>query len=361
MRRGSSGRARAGQRLTLLSLLATGALAADPLESGPFRLEWSAPSGCPSGLDVLTRIEALLGLPVSEVLRAPLTARGRVRQTDGERFDLSLETFQAEQRFTREMQAPSCGELADAAALVLAIAVDPDLSERLSPGTAAAAPSASEPATPVPPATAAPAPAPEASAPNSPPSNRRPPVTPEVFVEPERKPSAVKLGFLGAAGVVADLGSVASFALGPALTFGLRFDAFELDVEGTWLPPRRSLVPENPEKGGDISLLTATLRPCGLLRGRPFEPGLCGALDLGDIWGTGFGTLSQTTRHSFWVAAGGSLFTRYSVSRRFALRLSAGLLFPLQATEFSLENVGTVYAVPDLVARFGFGVEAHLD
>jgi hypothetical protein len=341
------------------------ASAAEPLESGPFRLAWTAPASCPGATDVLARIESLLGAKVPEVLQLPLAARGHVQaRTNPERFELSLETFQQEQRFTREMQAPSCAELTGAAALVLALAIDPRLSERLGGANAAppapapeSAPSADPSADPSAPASSA-QPGTSTTAPALRPSDSAATPAPELAVPPS---SGSRLAFFGGVALVADAGSIAPFALGPAATLGLAHPAFELALDATWLPHQRSFAESDPDKGGDITLLAFTLRPCGVLRAGPVQGGLCAALDLGDIWGTGFGTATRTTRHALWLAAGGSLFGRYRLAPALALSLRGSLGAPLQDIEFSLENVGLVYAVPGAVARLALAAEVHFD
>jgi hypothetical protein len=353
--------ARATLALTAFSLSLGRANAAEPLESGPLRLAWTAPASCPGPAGVLARIESLLGAKVPEVLQVPLVVRGEVQaRSHPERFELSLETFQQEQRFTREMQAPSCAELTDAAALVLALAIDPHLSERLdaageSPPAPAVEPTPSPPPSAAPPASTTAAPAVRASPPAAGPA-------PELAPPPGHPPSARStLAFLGAVALVADAGSVAPFALGPSVTAGLAYSAFELGLDATWLPRRRSFAESDPDKGGDISLLAFTLRPCGVLRVGPVQGGLCAALDLGDIGGTGFGTVTRSTRHALWVAAGGALLGRYRLTPVFALQLRGSVSAPLQDIEFSLENVGVVYVVPAAVARVALSAEAHFD
>jgi hypothetical protein len=116
------------------------AATAQPLERGALRLEWIAPAGCPDGTEIVERIEALLAARVADLAPEPIVARGTVRKFDEQRYELELETREGEQRFRRSMQAPSCAELSDAGALVLALAIDPKLAERRAQAAAASAP-----------------------------------------------------------------------------------------------------------------------------------------------------------------------------------------------------------------------------
>ncbi|HEY3500866.1 MAG TPA: hypothetical protein VGK73_39510 [Polyangiaceae bacterium] len=337
-------------RTFAFALIVASSANAEPLEAGPFRLDWLAPSGCPTAAETLARIEALLGAPVTEVLKTPLAARARVTEASPERFELAIETFRGEQRFTRDMQAPSCGELADAAALVLALAIDPQLRERTEEAPAVPSPeSTPSPAKPVEPAASSTAAAPP------PPPPVRPSETPRDAARSRH------LVLLAGASAVADFGSVADVAFGPSATFGLRLSNLELDLDATWLVPTRSYAALDPEKGGDISLLVFGARPCFARRQVPFEGGLCGTFELGSIRGEGFGTATRSTRSALWMAAGGAFFARYAVASSLWLSARVTLLGSLQDIEFTLENVGTVHQVPAIVSRLGAGAEMHFD
>ena len=359
-----NGAPRARVRSALATALFALTAAADPLETGAFRLDWSAPPGCPDATETLVRIEALLGGPVAPTLKAPLTARAHVNESGREHFELDLETFQDEQRFTRELEARSCSELTDAAALVLALAIDPKLRERLPETVPSAATSAPAPAstasaesgvTPSRGATGA-----SSATPASTTGTSSPPAPAARAAQPPT-PRAAPFVLLAGTGVVADLGSVASVSFGPALTFGARLSSLELDLDALWLPPARSYAELDTEKGGDVSLLAFAVRPCFAPRQAPFETGACGLFELGNIWGEGFGTATQTTRHALWMAAGGALFLRYGISDDFRLSARLNLLRTLQDTEFTLQNVGVVHQVPEFVGRLGVGAEVHFD
>lgn len=355
-------RALVGRKFMVLSFLAAGALA-DPVQTGSFRLDWSGPTGCPSSADLLARIERLLGASVSEALKVPLAARGRVEEPHPGAFALSLETFQNEQRFIRRLEAPSCSELGDAAALVLALAIDPELRTRMPDAALAKAPPPDP--TPVPSTSAAPSAAPPPNAAPSPVAAAPPRAAKATSStqkggadSPGRRPA---LGWFVGAFASVDFGSVAPFALGPAITGGARFQSFELALDATWLPARRTPAEADPNKGGDITLVAFALRPCFVFTLSGFEPGVCAAAELGRIQGDGYGTAADSTRAALWPALGATLFGRYRIGAPFWLSLHAGLLAPLQHIEFTLENVGMVYEVPPLVGRVALGAEAHFD
>jgi hypothetical protein len=84
-------------------------------------VQWDAPPGCPDAAAVGAEISRRLGRPL-----APEEARvqGRVRR-EGRGFVLRLELTAGQRREARELRDPSCGALADAAALLVVAAVAP--------------------------------------------------------------------------------------------------------------------------------------------------------------------------------------------------------------------------------------------
>jgi hypothetical protein len=112
------------------SLLLTGLLIpAPPAET--LELRWDAPQSCPSGDDVRAQVIDAVGDP-EEPRTEVLQAEGRIEQTQDGRWSLELTLAGSG---TRTLDAGSCAELADAAVLIMAIAIDPDAIERLTKTT----------------------------------------------------------------------------------------------------------------------------------------------------------------------------------------------------------------------------------
>jgi hypothetical protein len=99
---------------------------AQPATPPAFQLRWSAPVGCPAEPEVTRETQRLLGASTAAA-RAPIEAEGRVTAVKGG-FELQLSVGPSGHASTRQLEAPSCDELARAAALVVAVAVDPSLS-----------------------------------------------------------------------------------------------------------------------------------------------------------------------------------------------------------------------------------------
>ncbi|HEY8376912.1 MAG TPA: hypothetical protein VIK91_10510 [Nannocystis sp.] len=107
----------------MLAVLAVAAGLSAAQEPPPgLSLEWEAPPGCPDAAAVRARVVALTGAEAAG--KANLRARGSVRETDG-RWTLDLELTGETGSGRRMLKAQRCEELAEAGALVVAIAVDP--------------------------------------------------------------------------------------------------------------------------------------------------------------------------------------------------------------------------------------------
>jgi hypothetical protein len=337
---------------------------AQPLERGALRLDWSSPGGCPNGAEIAERIEALLGAPIADVKAEPIVARGKVTELGPLRYELELETRQRDQRFVRSMQAPSCAELGDAGALVLALAIDPTLAERraraqTSPGTEALPSDLPPPAQPAPAEPAEPAPAEPA-----PPAPARPRGAVTTLDSPDPQDEVVPAAPLvvrwsARLGLVLDAGTVANSAYGFGARIGAPFGSFRAELGLVWLPPTATVIATDPERGGSIDLLAADLVGCYVpLRGG-FEIAACGIVELGRIHGAGFGTVVESEDSALWVAVGPGALFRLRAAESLLVTASTELLFALERNEFTLENVGTVHQVWPAIPRIGLAVETE--
>jgi hypothetical protein len=329
-----------GARGLLIALAVAPLASAEPIERGALRLDWSAPGGCPNGVEVVERIEALLGVPVAALSPEPIGARGTVRELETLRFELELETRQRDQRFVRSMQAPSCAELSDAGALVLALAIDPTFAERQAlaggaPGTKPEAPKVSVQTLDM-----------------ADPQDERPPPPP---------PSRRAVPWSARVGLTMDLGTVSDVSLGPRASVEFGSDTTRVEFGVLWLPPARTFVATDTESGGFIDLIAAQVATCVLPFRGDFEMEGCVGLEFGSIHGVGFGVETQSEGTALWFAGGIGVLARGRATDGLSVVLSAGLLYSPQDTEFTLENVGIVHQVSPVVGRLGLGIETEFE
>ncbi|MEJ7732636.1 MAG: hypothetical protein WKG00_25965 [Polyangiaceae bacterium] len=162
-----------------LILAGTVAASAQPASTDdPIELRWSAPSACPDAAGVRAEMDRLLGGKPSAASGKRLRASAEVFASEAGGWRLKLHTESDGAAGERSLRDDSCTALADTAALILAMAFDPEAvaaqAERAraagaAPGTqppgGPAAPTAGEPPPPGPaaaPPVARPAPAPNA-------------------------------------------------------------------------------------------------------------------------------------------------------------------------------------------------------
>jgi hypothetical protein len=287
-----------------------GTAAADTGLLDRVRLTWSAPKACPGADSVKARMVRLLSRFAGA--HPELVAEARVRPEPAG-FRLEMRISQGEQSSSRTMHAASCRELSDAAALILALLVDPALQM---PGDEVRS---------VPP-----------------PHARRLPHARTSSAERDRVIHVVPFAF---SGVAVASGSVPGLA--PGLTLGVagELGRMSLELGALWLPLAKRIVlddPTEPQKGGRFDLLTAEARLCRHFFRVP-ELRVCAASEVGSLRGAGFGTANDRSRRVLWSALGPALSGAVPLTSALALSLGAEALIALNRPEFELDNVGPVY------------------
>jgi hypothetical protein len=332
--------------LALAALTWSGAtLAAEP-EMPAISLAWLASPGCPERAAVLGRVRSLLG--PSPPAAEPIAATGLVTATPGG-FTLAFELTQRGETHSRTLTAPTCEELSDAGALIVALAVNPALVIPAPGDTPAGAPPGDE----------------------TPKGLADPPPLPAAQPEPERESAAaprpapppattdaeatfrLRSAFVAALG---DLGSLPRAAAGARAGLELASDSVALDVLVDFLPPARRTIAESPERGGDVMLLAGGLRACAT----PFGPSIagCAGFEAGFLDAESFGaSVSNDGGLAGWFAGRVGLGGRLPLDETFALRADAEALVPVSTPKFVMTGLGTVYRPWPVEGRLGLGVE----
>jgi hypothetical protein len=264
---------------------------------------------------------------------AAITKRGRV-------FSASVELVD-EEGFTHGAQELStqgeCGELLDAVALAIAIAIDPRLLAAAAPATA---PVASE--TPREPAATPP---PEASPqPLAPvPASEVPPVDADREA-PHEEPHSRRLE--ASAGVVASTGVAPSPSVGLALGTDVRWSRFSVGVEGRIDAPASRTAPS----AGSVSswLAFGAIVPCGHL-GAFFA---CGLAEAGVMQASSSGVTFHRATSLAWLAAGGRVGAFVPLGQDVLLRMRGDLVADLDPAILNLNGVGA-WSAPRVAASLG--------
>jgi hypothetical protein len=301
---------------------------------------WEAPPECGSRAEFVERIEVLLGRPLGQVGDPDLEVVGRIaiEATD---LLLVLEFRQPVAR-VRELRASSCAELQDAAAVVLAVTIDPLVPLAETP----ARPPEAEPATePEPEPELAPTPAPVEP-------------SPPASTSPHTKP-ALALALRISGGV--QYRALPTIAGGPSLALAVWRGALRAELVGAWWLTGTSHVDAAPEVGATLSLGWVAPRVCGVASaGRVTFP-LCAGVELGGMRAAAFGTADARTRTLVWIAPEFGGATRVELSRSLALWIGLDGAIPLVRQVFTIAGLGEIHRTPPFVFQALLGLEIRLD
>jgi hypothetical protein len=291
---------------------------------------WSAPAACPTRDEVLDR--ALRLRPTLARGGVALRATATVTPAARGRWRVRVRTEAGGAAGERSLEGRTCALLADATAVVLALAYD---------ALPSAPPAADHPALPE---SVEQVDDPESALP-------RPVVIPPPPAAPRRW---YDLGL----GVAVDPLSFAS----PAVSIGVHgaLDRGALRVElalAQTLPT--TLAGARAGTGAELLAATLTARAC-VMRVRPVALGLCGVGTVGVMWGAAFGLQRNDTAAWPWAAAGGGAALRVGPrGGRFAAIAHLEAVAHLTRPRFVVEGVGVTGEVPAVALVAALGVEAR--
>lgn len=283
-----------------MSLLLVGGASASRAFAGEFA--WSAPPECPVEAQVRADIERLGGVALDD---GALTVRGTAVHEGGGawRVDLAIAGRDGVTH-TRRVVGASCREVADATALIVALALG----------------------------TPAPLPAP-VERPEPPIPRRGEPA--EVDLAPiasSRADSPERVAWSFGATTGLDVGALPQPALGFGVAGGLALgpSRFELRV-GAWLP--RSAAIETPSIG--VSLVEASLRYCHALLARDTDSlESCGAIEAGVLRASSSDPHWSKTGQGWWLAPEIGLLATHRAAAWLAIAIEVDALVPLARDRF---------------------------
>ena len=304
-------------------------LTAGPLASAAeLRFSWTAPADCPSSEAVASRVARPEKATAKD---EPLEAEGTVERKD-ERFRLTLRTKRGDARGERTLEAATCEGLADATAVVLAVAIAP----------ADDSPDATTPTvvkTEAPKATIDPTATRDADRAAPPAASR------DVLREHELA--------VGAA-LTTDTGSMPATAAGGSLSVAWTPGRFRLEGLGA-LYGAQTRTTETGNAGADLQLLVFGGRACWAALVQPVEVGPCvgGAASL--LSATGFGAKEENfDTGARWATATAGAQIRFPIASWAALRGGVDALAAITRPRFVVEGDGAVHQPTAL------GLRAHL-
>lgn len=324
----------------------------------------SGPRPCPDAGELAFRVERALGGALANAAPLRFSVRFDRPRSGGYRARLVAESDDAaEARSERELSARDCDALADAVAVVVALALGaPRAGDALARAPAAERGTPSPPrggatglplaSATAPPAGAAPgdaarglAAAPDADEPEAPSGAER---------RRARLQPALGLALVG------DLGSLPGAGVGVDLGAELRRGRLALRVAGTLFLDRHVALPGAAALGADMRLALGALSACTTPLGSASGVAAfaCAGWELGYLEAVGTGVQEPRRGGALWSApridvglgwrpGGGAL-------RSFA---RATLVAPLRRDEFYLRELGTVHRPPAIAGRLSLGLD----
>lgn len=301
----------------------------------PLALTWSAPAECPQAAAAEGRVARLAGAAQTSQA-GELVAAVTIAKLAENRWSATLKLGAS----ARVLEGESCEGVADAAIVILAMAVDPQSAPEPAPPEPEPAEVVAEPE-PVPPTPVAAAPAPRAPA-----RVAEPAVAPVSAPPADPAPWGASLRGFG------EWGMLPAPSLGAVVAVHAAWSTHLVELSALGLLPRDAAV-EGGTQGGEFSWFGFQLMGCQLLARPAF---VCGGFEGGRLSGDGFGAREERTGHAFWAAPGVEALFAPALSSTLSLEISAGIFIALLKPAFAIDGVGVVHQPGPVSARMELGI-----
>lgn len=272
-------------------------------------LSWHAPDECPGDVPFLRAVEGFLGQALEVTSNQQLTIDVQVTGDRARGYVAKLSFTRREGTTVRELEHPECGKLSEAAALLTALAIDPErVSSVRELSAALSEPSAVE------------RPSLNASAPTMPPSPPPRPAgtsitTHDALSRREENSSGHPLRVSMALSGLAATGLLPTTGPGIGAELALGWRSFEAALAARYWLSRSVAIAGTPSATVELSLVTAALRLCLARQRDAWSVSVCARADLGEMSGHGQGVDNERARGDLYAAAGGSVLGAYALGR----------------------------------------------
>jgi hypothetical protein len=298
-------------------------------------LELQAPDACPAVDSIREEVERLVGRPLSEV--EAIDFHVEIRE-NGREWRVVVESVtRAEPRDSRarELKGASCAEVADAAAVAMAMAIH-----------ATEAPEA-EPEVATPASTAAAAPAVNSDQ-----------TAPPVSAEPSHRASAraarsVTFG-AGLYGAL-DAGALPQVTPGGELDAWVGVGALRVAALGAWFVPQEKRLADGT--GGHFELVFGGVLLCAERPLGQFALRACGGGEFGQLSARGIGVAQSHSVDSPWRAARAEIITALALAGPLRGAAAIGASVPFVRRDFVLNQAEPVYQPASVGGRGWIGLE----
>jgi hypothetical protein len=347
--------------LALASLLTvTTTTQARASDDDRLRLSWLAPASCPSVETV--RRAALRNAESGDPRLAGLEAEARVTPSD-RGWRMRLRTRHGSTTGEREIETATCEGAAEAAAVILGLALMPPESDRSTPAPVFAASVIAAPLD-QPASIATLGPEPERSRsivisqtgapPPEPPLPARDATPPEpAHVRAGARSHALAVGV----GVAADPSTLPRGAVGGSLSVAWTPGQWRIELDARRFAAQSRTLPGS-SAGADFSMTSAGARGCwNALRRGAVDVSPCAGADVHFVSASGYGAGANYDAKAQWTSAAGGALAGVAVASWLALRARLDALVPLSRPTFVVEGEGSLHRPPTLGAAASLGAE----
>jgi hypothetical protein len=307
-----------------------------------FQLEYRAAPSCPEKSELVRQI-ALRVPRATEVSAPPSEVAAAVAiEVEAGRYHAVIDLQRPDGKTRRDVDATDCEEVTRAAALIVALAIDPDAALRPAPEPAQHEPE---------PVRAAPAPAPALTP--QPSTEPRPVSPPASRALPWRFELGAELGASGGVGPdpvlyeggFVEAGRAAGPVFAPAARISLRHGRSQVATEAG---------------SAELDLLTFGVAACPLRFGTQWFAEPCVTFDYARLRGTGYQTRAPASATAAFWAPGALVRAGTIAFDRLTLSVEAGATTPLSHDRFFFAPDTTAYRVPSLTGYAGIGLGVAL-
>jgi hypothetical protein len=272
----------------------------------PIELRWEAPAGCP---DLETaRAGIMRGLPPTPTGMEPMQVDVVVSALDADHWRAALALRGPDWTATRTLKGATCAAVADAAGLVIGLALTNELQAR------------------------------------------------EVVVAPPPPPPPPLSTPTLALALASDVGTLPGATTGGTLSLGWRWERARVDLAGSLFESRAGTVAAQPETGAKLSVAAVAARAC-YLRGAALALGPCLGAGVDRLRGQGTGSITVDEVTNFAPFLAGGLQGEWRLSRWVAPFVTVGATIPLVRARFSVKDIGQVHQAAAVSFRGAAGLE----
>lgn len=304
------------------------AVFATPTVARALDLTWTAPPGCPQRPQVLADIERMSSADDAHGAEPTHVVGEVVESAHGWVVELSMARGAAPARH-RRVEGSTCREVSDAAAVIIALALDTAASE-----------GGDGPATRPSPAKSPPAARPEEARPRAP-----------------EAPQAARIGWRLVAFGGVDFAALPAPSPGGGVSGGISFDRNRVELRASAWVPRATYLTSS--SGADVGLYVGAAQYCRLLVVGVVGFSACGALEAGAMRADSFGLRRDGSGVSPWLAPELSLVVDVHAAKHFTAALEVAALVPTLRHDFTVD-ADAVYrtSVMDGRVTLSIGYEA---